>query len=179
MKTAPLLCLLLLLAGALHAQNNPALRISADYCKSDGDGTPLTLLKGITGVNSACDTLFILNKDTWQHYKLSLQLLDKYEDLSESNNAVIALQEKHIKDVSAAFKDFKDISFKTINESQTALTQANQSLESARQVEKNAIETLNEIKKDVKAQKRNNFLAKIGYALGGLGVGILIGILAN
>lgn len=179
MKTASLFCLLLSLGATLSAQNNPALRISTDYCRTVEDGTPLALLKGITGVNSPCDTLFILNKDTWQHYKLSLQLLDKYENLSESNNAVIALQEKHIKDVSTAFKDFKDISFKTINDSQTALTQANQSLENARQVEKSAIETLNEIKKDVKAQKRNNFLAKIGYALGGLGVGILIGILAN
>lgn len=142
---------------------------------------PKPILAG-TKVISSCDTVYVINKHRYLLYEKAANvvrdprylstcslLVQNYETrIQEQNKAFTALYNNYIK--------LDSISQNTITESKNSLVQVNNTLTSAQTNIGVVDKKMDDLKETVNRQRRQSFLDKIIYGIGGVALGIVGGI---
>ena len=157
--------------------------LSDTFCFSNQK--PLPFLNGST-ISTLCDTLFIINKHRFTLYEKAAGIIREKKYINACN-VLIQNYEERLQSQNMAFsKLYNDyialdsVSQKTIIETKNSLIQVNNTISSAETNIKIVDQKMDKLRDTIKEERKKSFFDKIGYAIGGIAVGVLGGlIIAN
>ncbi len=175
---------LLLLTSSLStmAQDDSTkmVTLSDTFCISNQK--PFMLLPG-TKVYSLCDTLYIINKHRYMLYEKAADIIrdKKYVNvcnlLLQNYEERLETQNKAFHKLYADYIKLTNISQRTISETKSSLIQVNNTITSAQNNIVTVDKKMDELTKTVNKQRKQSFIDKILYGIGGIAVGAIGGLL--
>jgi hypothetical protein len=154
--------------------------LSDTFCISNQK--PLMFLPG-TKMYSLCDTLYIINKHRYQLYEKAADIIRDKKYVNTCNMLIQNYEERLEAQNKAFYKLYGDyikltnLSQKTISETKNSLIQVNNTITSAQNNIVVVDKKMDELTKTINHQRKQAFMDKILYGIGGIAVGVLGGLL--
>jgi hypothetical protein len=178
--------LLLFLATGIAAdgQTGPAsskiIVLGDTFCVSRK--TPIAYTYGSL-IRIDCDTVYVINKARFGLYEKARKTVinnnysNAQRELAENYEQALAEQDKAFRELFDRYQRLDSSYQLTITTTRSSILAVNENLNAARQTVDAANKNLAEVNKIIAAARRRNFLDKVLYGMGGVGIGVIAGVL--